>query len=74
MTISPDAAIEQLAKAEITAFDAWSAAKDAVNDAQWDLYADAKLVMTDVERLTKAGIDPTDAMMILALIALRKRR
>ena len=30
--------------------------------------------MTEVEQLRQVGIDPTDAMMILALIALRNRR
>ena len=76
MTISPDAAIEQLAKAEIAAYEDRSSARDAANVAgqRMDLYTEAKLVMADVERLTQAGIDPTDAMMILALIALRNRR
>lgn len=69
-------AIEELAKAEITAYEDRSSAKDAGIDAgqRMDLYTDAKLVMADVERLTQVGIDPTDAMMILALIALRNRR
>lgn len=69
-------AIEELAKAETDAYEDRSSAKDAVNDAgqRMDLYSDAKQVMTDVVRLKQVGIDPTDAMMILALIALRNRR
>ena len=74
--ISPNAAIVQLAKAETDADEDRSSARDALNDAgqRMDLYADAKLVMTEVEQLRQVGIDPTDAMMILALIALRNRR
>lgn len=76
MIIDAETVAGALNEMEVAAFNDRTYARDAATKAanDYELFSEAKAVMSDVAKLSEAGIDPSDALMILALVELRTRR